>query len=214
MTFREFDRGAQRPDCQQRTSARVAAVVLAAGQSSRMGASNKLLVPVRGVPMVTQVVNAALASRCASVTVVTGYEAARVREALAGKAVTFAHNPDFAQGLSASLQRGLRALREDVGGAIVLLADMPRITAAHLDALIAEFETQTGIIVPTLAGRRGNPVLWPRRFFAEMRSISGDTGARALIDLHRDETRSVELCDDAIFFDVDTPAELAETGRA
>lgn len=191
---------------------RVAALVLAAGRARRMG-SNKLLAPVGGVAMVARAVQAAAASRAMSVTVVTGHEAGRIRELLAGRELAFVHNPDHAKGMAGSLRRGLCALSPDAQAAIVLLADMPHIGADALDRLIAAFEEHDKIIVFEHAGRRGNPVLWPRRFFAEMCALAGDTGARALLDVHRAEVHALEAGGDAIFLDVDTPADLAALER-
>ena len=119
--------------------------------------------------------------------VVTGHEAERVRAALDGLDVTFAHNPDYAEGMSSSLQRGVEALdpagRPEIDGAVVCLGDMPRTSAALIDRLIAGFNPLEGqgIGVPTWRGKRGNPVLWAARYFGEIRNLSGDVGARHLI---------------------------------
>ncbi len=192
---------------------RIGALVLAAGRSTRMGPANKLLATLDGIPLVARVVNAALASRCAQVLVVTGHEAERVEAALAGRPVSFAYNRDFAAGMAASLRCGLAAVRPDLDAVIVMLADMPRITADEVDRLIAAFDPrQPSIVVPEKGGRRGNPVLWPRRFFPEMAGLSGDTGARGLIDRHADRVRVVSLDSDAIFADADTPEALAALG--
>jgi len=188
--------------------AHIAALILAAGSSRRMG-SNKLLAPVDGTAMVARVADAAIASRCAWVTVVTGFDAERIRAARAGRRVAFAHNPDHAEGMAGSLALGLAALPEEASAAVVLLADMPRIEPAHIDALIAAYAARDAVIVPVRAGRRGNPVLWPRRFFARMAGLSGDRGARSLIEACPAEVLAVEVDSDAIFLDADTPAELA-----
>src|SRR5262245_42962045 len=142
--------------------ARIAAIVLAAGRSTRMGAANKLLADVAGKPMVRHAAEAALASAARPVLVVTGHEAADVRAALSGLDIAPTHNPDYATGLSSSLKAGLRALPQDCDGALVLLGDMPQITGAHLDRLIAAFAAGKGIVivVPTHDGHRGNPLLW------------------------------------------------------
>ena len=105
---------------------KVAALVLAAGQSRRMGQANKLLAPVDGRPMVAHAVDAMLASRADPVIVVTGHQADAVRAALAGRPVIWAHNPDYASGLSSSLAAGLAALPEDAEGVVIGLGDMPR----------------------------------------------------------------------------------------
>jgi molybdenum cofactor cytidylyltransferase len=192
---------------------RVAALVLAAGSGSRMGGANKLLLPVGGVPMVRRAVNAALASRCASVTLVTGFAADDVRACLAGLDVTFAHNPEHSTGMASSLRCGLASLASEVDAVVVLLADMPRVDGGHVDRLIAAFDPERPkIVVPMKAGRRGNPILWPRAFIAEMRTIEGDVGARDLLRRHADQIEAVAFDDDAIFADVDTPAAL--TGLA
>ena len=190
---------------------RIAALVLAAGRSTRMGAANKMLLPVEGVPMVQRAVDTALASKARPVFVVTGHEPDAVRAALAGRDVAFVHNPDYAQGLSTSLRAGIDALPKDVDGVLVCLADMPLVTPQVLERLTAAFNPVEGraICVPTAAGRRGNPILWARRFFAEMRAASGDVGARVLLADHADQVVEVETGEDGIFVDVDTPEALA-----
>ncbi len=190
---------------------RIAAIVLAAGRSTRMGPANKLLQDIEGHPMVARVVDAALASTARPVVVVTGHQAEAVQAALAGRDVAFVHNPDYATGLASSLRQGLSALPADCDGALVALGDMPRLTAGHLEQLISAFSPVEGraIIVPTWGGKRGNPVLWAARFFPEMKAVAGDVGARHLIGEHADLVREVESPDDAVLLDVDTPDILA-----
>lgn len=191
---------------------RVGAVVLAAGFSRRMGEANKLLAPVDGAPMIARCVDAVLASRARPVVVVTGHEAARVREALAGRALRFAHNAEPAAGLSASLRTGIAALGGEVDGAAVCLGDMPWVRTDHIEALIAAFEASGGrsICVPTFGGMRGHPVLWPARHFSEISALTGDRGARALLDAHAGEVCYVPVADAGVTLDVDTPDALAD----
>jgi molybdenum cofactor cytidylyltransferase len=190
----------------------IAAIVLAAGRSTRMGAANKLLADIAGSPMVRRVAEVALASRARPVLVVTGHQAGEVRAALAGLDVGYVANPDYAQGLSTSLKVGIAAVPAAADGALVLLGDMPRITAGHVDRLIEAFAAEQGrcIVVPVHQGRRGNPVLWPPAFFAEMLELEGDAGARKLLAAHADQVREVDLGTDAVFMDVDTPEALAQ----
>jgi molybdenum cofactor cytidylyltransferase len=189
---------------------RVAVIVLAAGQSRRMGRLNKLVEPLGSKPLVAWPVDAALASRAGQVVVVTGNEPARVQEALAGRDVRFVHNPDFSDGLASSLKAGVRALGDEVDGAVICLGDMPRITGQHLDRLIAAFDpaAQKSIVVPTVDGKRGNPVLWGRRHFASILALEGDVGARALIGQNASEVAEVAMEDDAALVDIDTTAAL------
>ncbi len=167
-------------------SSNIASIVLAAGRSTRMGEANKLLADVGGKPMVRHVVEAALASQARPVLVVTGHQADDVRAALAGLDVAFVTNPDYATGLSSSLKAGIRALSKEVDGALVLLGDMPRIEAAHLDAMIAAFASEAGaaIVVPMHEGQRGNPVLWPADCSPRCWQLEGDVGARSLMAKH------------------------------
>ena len=149
-------------------AARIAAIVLAAGRSSRMAPRNKLLEPVGGQAIVARVAAAAIASGADPVVVVTGFEAARVAEALSGLNVVVLHNPAFAEGLSTSLRAGLKALPPNCDGALVLLGDMPEIEIGDLHALMRAFTARDAICVPVHQGKRGNPILWGASYFAEM----------------------------------------------
>jgi molybdenum cofactor cytidylyltransferase len=204
------DEAATQPEPQRAPAGRkVAALVLAAGSSRRMGGANKLLQPVGGIAMLRRAVNAALASRCTSVLVVTGADAGAAQACLAGLEVQFVHNPDHASGMASSLRCGLAALPADADAAVVLLADMPRIDGGHVDRLLAAFDPrQPKIVAPVKDGRRGNPILWPREFFAEMMAVEGDVGAREVLQRHASQVEAVAFDDDAIFADVDTPAAL------
>lgn len=190
---------------------RIAALVLAAGKSSRMGPTNKLTAEVDGVAMVARAVEAAFKSGASPVIVVTGHQDNQVRDALKSRDVQFVHNPDYADGLSTSLRAGARALPADIDAAVICLGDMPDVTAAHIGRLVAAFDPDEGrtICVPTFAGKRGNPVLWGASFFAELQTLKGDTGAKHLIGEHADAVCEVPMPDDASLRDIDTPEELA-----
>jgi len=192
-----------------RGAVRVAAVVLAAGRSTRMGPQNKLLADIGGKPMVRRVVEAALASKARPVLVVTGHMAAEVAAALAGLDVALVANADYATGLASSLRAGIGAVPTECDGALVMLGDMPAITAADLDCLIDACAAHAGaIVVPVHDGAQGNPVLWPRRHFPELRQLEGDTGAKRLIATHRAQVQEIEFATPAILADVDTPQAL------
>jgi molybdenum cofactor cytidylyltransferase len=201
---------AESPAVGSRHGPRIAALIMAAGRSSRMGPANKLLAEVDGKPMVRRAVEAALASAAAPVNVVLGHDAHRVRAALRGCKVHFVDNPDFAAGMSTSLRRGLAALPDNVDGAVILLGDMPRVEPTAIDRLIAAFDPDEGrsICVPVWNGKRGNPVLWARRYFSEMAAVAGDVGARHLIGEHGDQVAEVPMPDDGTLVDIDTPEAL------
>jgi molybdenum cofactor cytidylyltransferase len=189
---------------------RIGALLLAAGQSRRMGGPNKLLVEIDGVPMVARVTQRLLASRARPIIAVLGNQANAVDAALGKLPVKRVRNPEFAGGLSTSLKRGLTTLPADLDGVIVCLGDMPLISGRHLDRLIAAFNPLEGraIVVPTRRGKRGNPVLWSRQFFPEMAALAGDVGAKHLTGEHAELVAEVEMDDDAVLVDIDTPEAL------
>ncbi len=188
----------------------VAAVVLAAGRSTRMGGTNKLLAEIDGKPLVRIAVEQALASRANPVVVVTGHQRNEVEVAIAGLDVKLVHNPDYAQGLATSVKAGVAALPASNDGAIVCLADMPQVNAALIDKLVGAFDPASGalVVLPTLEGKRGNPVLWSRRFFPDLMALEGDVGARHLIARYAEAVTEVPVDGLAAFTDVDTPDAL------
>lgn len=188
----------------------IAAIVLAAGKGTRMGGDGKLLVDFAGQPLLRAAVDAAKASHARSVLVVTGHRGEEVRAAIADANVDFIDNPAYADGLAGSLAAGVLALPEEIDGALVLLGDMPRVSAYHIDALIAAFATAPpgSICVPVHAGRRGNPVLWPAALFSELAAQKGDIGGRELLGRHAERLRMVEMPDDAVLIDIDEPHDL------
>ncbi len=188
----------------------VAAIILAAGESRRSGEANKLLFEADGEPLVRRAAGAALASLAVEVIAVTGHEADLIATALAGLDMRVVHNPDYRDGLSTSLKAGISAVPEGRTGALVMLADMPRISTDIIDLLIGRFEEGGGthICAPVFARRWGHPVLWPRRFFPQLLEVSGDTGGRDLLNQFAAEISAVEVDTPDIHFDVDVPGDL------
>jgi molybdenum cofactor cytidylyltransferase len=189
----------------------IAALVLAAGRSTRMGGSNKLVAEIGGKPLVRIAAEQALASRAKPIIVVTGHEHERVEAALAGLPVRIVYNPDFAQGLGSSLRTGVAAVPPEADGAIVCLGDMPQVDATLINRLIAAFDPDKGAlaVMPTIEGRRGNPVLWSRRFFPDLMAIEGDVGARNLITRYGEAVVEVPVTGTAALVDIDTPDALS-----
>ncbi|MET0314196.1 MAG: nucleotidyltransferase family protein, partial [Hansschlegelia sp.] len=190
---------------------KVSAIVLAAGRSTRMGGPNKLLETVGGRPLVRSAVEAAFAAGLKDVVVVTGHQRSAVQATLSGLDVRFVDNPRFADGLSTSLKAGLAALPSAADGALVLLGDMPRVGARLVARLVEAFDPSAGahLVAPTRGGRRGNPVLWGRRFFEALGEVEGDVGGRHLIEENLGSLREVAADDDGSLIDVDTPEALA-----
>ncbi|RDV05289.1 NTP transferase domain-containing protein [Undibacter mobilis] len=198
----------------------VAAVVLAAGRSTRMGALNKMLAEIGGKSLVRIAAEQALASRAKPVIVVTGHQNKQVEAALVGLPVRFVYNPDYAEGLGTSLRAGIAAVPTEADGAIICLGDMPQVDSGLIDKLLTAFDPEKGalVVVPSIDGKRGNPVVWSRRFFKELMAVSGDVGARYLIGQYAEAVVEVPLSGEAALTDVDTPESLkavkAEIERA
>jgi molybdenum cofactor cytidylyltransferase len=189
---------------------RIAAVVLAAGRSTRMGGANKLVAEIGERALVRIAAEAALASRADPVIVVTGHQRERIEAALAGLPVRFVHNPHFAEGLGTSVRAAIAAVPAEADGVVICLGDMPQVDAALIDALIAAFDPEKGAlaVMPVIDGRRGNPVLWSRRFFPDLMAIEGDVGARHLIARYGEAVVEVPVAGKAALVDVDTPEAL------
>jgi molybdenum cofactor cytidylyltransferase len=182
----------------------IAAVILAAGGSTRMGELKQLL-PLGGKPMVRHTTEAVCAAGLAQVVVVVGAQAEAVQGALDGLPVEFVVNEAWAAGMSTSLRVGLDALRPEVQAALVVLADQPALTPDLLCTLVDRYRaTGAPLVVPFYQGRRGNPVLVDRRLFPEWQAVEGDQGGRALLARHRDVLERVDVDEPAVVLDVDT----------
>jgi molybdenum cofactor cytidylyltransferase len=190
-------------------AARIGAVLLAAGRSSRMGPVNKLLIPIDDKPMVAHARDALVQADIGPIIAVTGHMADDVATALNHDRVSVVFNPDFSDGLSTSLRSGLGALPRDLDGVLIALGDMPAITAQDINRMIAAFSPADGrrIVVATDRGKRGNPVLFDTAFIDELAAVQGDKGARHLITRYSDDVVEIDLGGRALL-DLDTPEAL------
>ncbi len=191
-----------------RTRPQIAALVMAAGLSRRMAPANKLLLPMPdGRLMIAQTVDHALASGANPVIVVTGHQDAEIKAALAGRQVQFTYAADYAAGMSASLRAGIAALPATASAVLVCLGDMPLVAPETLNRIITAFDPAEGreIIIPVHAGKRGNPVLWARRFFPDLQQLTGDSGARQIMHGHTKQIAEFPA-PATILYDFDTPA--------
>jgi len=191
-----------------RRAPKIAAVVLAAGESRRMEGANKLLLEVDGRAVVSWVVEAVRGAGVADVYVVVGHQADEVRREIGDAGVTFVENEAYATGMASSLRAGVAALLEDVDAALICLGDMPRLTAADVRSVIDAFApaSKREICIPTYDGKRGHPVLFAARFLPEIERLRGDVGARSVIERHLAVVHLVPVDHTGVLLDVDTPA--------
>ena len=192
-----------------------AAIILAAGSSSRMGGGrHKLLLPLNNRPVLAHVIDAALLSQARPILIVLGHQVDQVQKHIATytvhPAITFVENPNYLQGMSTSLRIGLQVLlsdnyTKDIDSALILLGDQPLITPHILDTLIATWRTaRKRIVAPLYAGKRSNPTLFAASLFPELLEVTGDEGGRSVVERHRQEVELVELGDAMASYDVDT----------
>ena len=192
----------------------IAAIVLAAGRSSRFEHGNKLLADIGGLPLVRSVLNAVDASAVTDILLVVAGEAHEVVEAAGSGRWRTVVNSEAERGLSSSLRTGIAALPDTTDGALVVLADMPGISTGLIARVIAAFTAGNGdvIVYPAAGGdgRQGHPVLWPRRLFAELKTLEGDTGGKMLLQKYKGILRTVPVAGTGAFLDIDRAADLAK----
>jgi molybdenum cofactor cytidylyltransferase len=195
---------------------KIAAIVLAAGRSSRFEGGNKLLAEFEGRPLIHHVMTAVAASPVDEIILVTAAFGGKIFAAACQfddceRRWRTVVNPDAEDGLSSSIQYGLSHLESGIDGALIMLADMPRVSTSMIERLCEAFITSKGaaIVFPQSAdGQQGNPVLWPRALFAELMALTGDIGGRAILTRHQALHHAVAVDSGAAFYDVDTAADL------
>ena len=189
----------------------ITAVVLSAGESSRMG-SPKALLPINGVPFIEEIVRALKGTKIDRIIVVLGHHAEEIQKMIARLPVTFVVNRDYAKGQLSSLIVAIRSLEaekdtEKVDGVLVHLVDHPFISPALVDRF---YETKKLIVIPRYGGRRGHPVIFSSRLFPELLSAPLEKGAKVVVHAHRDETLEIETDFAGVTIDIDTPEEYRQ----
>ena len=190
----------------------IVAVILSAGESSRMG-SPKALLPISGVPFIEEIVRALKGTKVDRIIVVLGHHAEEIQKKISHLPVTIVVNRDYAKGQLSSLVVAIQALEakkggKDVDGILVHLVDHPFVSPALVDHMIDRFyESKKLIVVPRHKGRRGHPVLFSSRLFPELISAPLEQGAKAVVHAHRSETLEIETDYEGVTVDIDTPEE-------
>jgi molybdenum cofactor cytidylyltransferase len=192
----------------------ISAIVLAAGKASRFGQC-KQLVPLGGKPLLEHVLESVRQSHVDDVVVVLGDHFAEIQEQIAFGRERVIVNPDYADGMSTSIQAGLRALPSETDAAMIVLADQPFVASQTLDLLIDEYQrTRPSVVIPTFNGFRGNPVIVDKSLFAEMMGIRGDVGCRAIFGDHAETILKVSVNDRGVVTDIDTMEDLQRAAAA
>lgn len=184
----------------------VAAIILAAGGSQRIEAENKLLLPILGVPMITHVSLSVKDAGYDPVLVITGHEEDQIRLALDKEDVEFVRNESWKTGISSSIKKGISVLPQDLHGCLIVLGDMPLVSVETCRRLKQTFEKNEGekIVFPSVDKHQGNPVLFPRKYFGEIMSITGDKGCKSILMRHPEDTVPLTVTSDEVLLDCDT----------
>ncbi|SVD17278.1 uncharacterized protein METZ01_LOCUS370132 [marine metagenome] len=188
---------------------KIAGIILAAGGSVRMGDQNKLLETIHGTPMIKKVVQSALNSNLETVYIIVGHEAELIRQCISDELVHWVENPAWSSGMASSIRYGIKALKNNYDGAMILLGDMPFIEYKTIDEMVDLYHDR-GIIVPVKDGKQGNPVLFSSTFFPDLRLLTGDKGAKRIIRENHDSVIHTTVLTDEIFHDLDTPEQMKE----
>lgn len=188
---------------------RVSAILLAAGESRRMGAHNKLTLTVAGVPLLRRATGILLNSSLHEVVVVIGYEQHTARALLEDLPVRIIHNTHYREGQMTSVHRGMAALTELCDGVMVCLCDQPLLEARDIDRMIDAFlhHCPTSVLVPTWRGRRGNPIILDYRHRKAILGGHRNLGCRKLVENNPSLVTPLEMDNDHVVFDLDTPAD-------
>lgn len=188
----------------------VAAVILAAGRSSRFEDGHKLLAEIDGIPVIRHVCTALAASHVEDIALVTSQSSGAIAKAAGPGRWRTVENADAPHQLSDSLRTGLKSVAPDVDGVLVALGDMPGITTQLVNALVAAFRSKPDAIVFPVAsdGRRGHPVIWPKALLPSLMDLSGDTGGKTILAAHSELWLPVPWDDERAFADIDTRADL------
>jgi len=185
---------------------KVSAIILAAGQSSRMENGNKLLLPINEIPMISHVCNTVLTAGLDPVVVVTGFESDLVTQAIPTAINDIIYNSHWQSGMASSIYEGLSALPQNVDGNMIVLGDMPMISKDTLTLLIDEFIMLNGqhIIYPIYEERQANPVIFPKKYFQEILSLTGDRGCKKVLKQYPDDAVGVSIGSPEVVFDCDS----------
>ncbi|MCS5653474.1 MAG: nucleotidyltransferase family protein [Candidatus Marinimicrobia bacterium] len=184
----------------------ISATILAAGGSSRMGDENKLLLPFNGDLVINRICHTVLNSGLKPVIVVTGFQHKAVEKALPELIDQIAYNPNWEQGMAGSIYTGMSLLPDTVDGNMIVLGDMPLLTTHTLKQLIEQFCVHEGkqIIYPVYSGQQANPVIFPRKYFSEILSSTGDRGCKKVLKQYPDDATGISIDSEEVILDCDT----------
>jgi molybdenum cofactor cytidylyltransferase len=182
----------------------LSAILLAAGESKRMG-ELKQLMPLGESTIIEQAIDNLLASAVDETIVVLGHKAEEIKKAIAAKPVKMVVNPYYQEGMSTSIIAGLKPVSSQAQAVMLALGDQPLVDSQTINRLIAEFHSHDkGIALPAYKGRRGNPVIFAIKYKAELLALKGDIGGREIVQRHPEDVLEVAVDSESVITDIDT----------
>jgi len=183
----------------------ISAIILAAGESKRMGEPKQLMPFGQSTILEKAIINNLLSSAVNEIIVVLGYRAEEVLKTIATKPVKIAINPDYKQGMSTSIIAGLSLIARQAQAVMLALGDQPLVDSQTINRLIEEFYNHDkGIVVPTYHGKRGHPVIFAIKYKQKLLELKGDIGGREVIKDHPDDILEVAVDSESVITDIDT----------
>ncbi len=187
----------------------ISALILAAGESRRMGKQNKLLLPIGGEALLVKLVTSVCASDVGQVLVVIGHEAEKIRRELNELPLNFVYNPNFSEGMTTSIKHGVKVISHECDGLLICLGDMPFINTSEINKLIHAYvknriKGKGLIVVPVFKRQRGNPVLFSIEFRNDILDHKKESGCKEVIMKNSDSVMEIEMDDENMLLDVDT----------
>lgn len=201
----------------KQANANIAAILLAAGQSKRYGPANKLLQNYGEKTLIEQALAPLLSLGLGEILIITGHQAEDIRQQLtplstAHPEIRFVHNPHYREGMGTSLAAGAAALSQGIDACFICLADMPDLTSEiYRQLLTARPKSEAAILAPSYQGKRGHPVLFTSTYFNELKTLTGDQGARHVITRHKAHLHLIPLNTPIILQDIDQPQDITRT---
>jgi len=189
----------------------ISAVLLAAGESRRMGEVNKLELLVDGIPLLRRTAETLLASKLQEIVVVLGHQAEKAGEILDGLPLTFIYNEAYRDGQMTSVYQGLLSLSQPCDGVMICLSDQPLLETEDVNTLIDVFGKRShgSVLVPTYEGKRGNPIVIDYSHRQEILNGERNLGCKKLIENNPELVSSFEMTNNHVVVDLDTPEEYA-----
>ena len=191
---------------------KIMGVILAAGNSTRMGKDNKLLKNIDGAPLIRNIALEITKSDLDSCSIVLGYQSDKVADVIKDLNINLILNPLWKEGQASSLKAALNSLTSSYSDLLIMLGDLPGIKSDHINRIIEEHlsseNRRSKITIPSFKGEKGNPVIWGRSFFHDLSNLEGDMGGRALFGLHPAAINLIEMDDPSVLTDTDTPEDF------